>query len=185
MMAKYRTPERRSRRRAKDYALLAEVLAVLTASSLAIRLLTFRIVMKLAGWPLQHDRLSLDRQHAVCMRIRWAVIAWAKRLPWRPVCFPQGLATQWLLRRRDVPSVLCYGAKPDETGKLIAHVWVCVGETIVIGGETVQGMGVLARFPDDEQDAAWRAASRTGKPVITPAPEMVSNVDIRQHLQRF
>jgi hypothetical protein len=126
---------------------------VLTASSLAIRLLPFRIVMKAAERPLPRDGLAFDRQRSVCMRIRWAVIAWAKRLPWHPLCFPQGLATQWLLRRRGVPSVLCYGAKPDEIGKLIAHVWVCAGDTIVIGGEAVPGMGLLARFPDERSGA--------------------------------
>jgi hypothetical protein len=80
------------------------------------------------------------------------VIACARRLPWHPMCFPRGLAAQWMLRRRGIPSVLYYGAAPDAVKGVAAHVWVCDGEVPVIGGRAAEGMAVLARFPASEPD---------------------------------
>jgi len=137
-----------------DYLFLSEVLITLAAASLAIRILPFRVIVRIAGRPLSRGKLPSDKQLPICMRVRQAVIAWTKRLPWHPMCFPQGLATHWLLRRRGVPSVLYYGAKPLDNGGLTAHVWVCVDEIAVVGGEAAKGMGVLAKFPSDGKNDA-------------------------------
>jgi hypothetical protein len=63
------------------------------------------------------------------------------------MCFQQGLATQFMLRRRGIPSVLFYGAAPDDRGGLSAHVWVRDGSVDVIGGETASRFALLATFP--------------------------------------
>jgi hypothetical protein len=80
-------------------------------------------------------------------RVRWAVTAAARRVPWRAKCFEQGLASQIMLRRRGVPSVLYYGAAPDDLRGLSAHVWVRDGDLDVIGGEIASRYAVLATFP--------------------------------------
>ena len=52
-----------------------------------------------------------------------------------------------MLRRRGVPSILYYGASPDENQGLAAHVWVRDGNTDVVGCEVASRYAVLATFP--------------------------------------
>jgi hypothetical protein len=52
-----------------------------------------------------------------------------------------------MLRRRGVPSILYYGAAPDNQNGLSAHVWVRDGGVNVIGGEIASRFTVLATFP--------------------------------------
>jgi hypothetical protein len=63
------------------------------------------------------------------------------------MCFQQGLAAQLMLRRRDIPSVLYYGAAQDDRSGLNAHVWVRDGDIDVIGVEISYRFAVLATFP--------------------------------------
>jgi hypothetical protein len=68
-------------------------------------------------------------------------------VPWRALCFQQGLAAQLMLRRRGIPSVLYYGAAQEDRTGLCAHVWVRDGEIDVIGGEIAHRFAILATFP--------------------------------------
>ena len=54
-------------------------------------------------------------------------------MPFRAVCLQQALACQIMLRRRGVEARLHYGVAIGE--RLEAHVWVSVGNRIVIGEE--------------------------------------------------
>lgn len=136
-----------------DYLLLGETLIAVTVASLAIRLLPFRIVVALAQLPLSAPSPTPESRRASRARIRWSVSACARRLPWHPMCFPQGLAAQWLLRRRGIPSILHYGAAPDPVKGVIAHVWVCDDDIAVVGGAAAQGMALLARFPAQDSSS--------------------------------
>jgi len=78
--------------------------------------------------------------------IERAIAAWARRVPWRAVCFQQGLAAQLMLRRRGLAAALHYGAVRED-GHLVAHVWVRSGDTDVIGCEGAERYGLLAVFP--------------------------------------
>jgi len=80
-------------------------------------------------------------------RIGWAIRACARRAPWRALCFEQGLAAHFMLRKRGIASVLYYGAKPDEDKGLVTHVWVRHGDLDVVGGEDASTFAVLTRFP--------------------------------------
>jgi hypothetical protein len=83
-------------------------------------------------------------------RVRWSVDAWARRVPWRAVCFQKGLAAHWMLRRRGIASVLHYGAAQAPDEGLSAHVWVSVGRTIVTGGGEAPRFARLASFPPQD-----------------------------------
>src|SRR5262249_28593518 len=96
--------------------------------------------------PICGPELPLETRVNRVRRIRWAIIATASRVPWRAVCFQQGLAAQMMLRRRNIPSVLYYGAAQGRGG-LSAHVWVRDGNVDVIGGEMAHRFAVLATFP--------------------------------------
>ncbi|HEY0444965.1 MAG TPA: lasso peptide biosynthesis B2 protein [Allosphingosinicella sp.] len=128
-------------------ALLAEALATLAAASLAIRLAPFRRVVQAAG--SSERRASGDERHhaETIKQCRWAVGAWADRVPWRAVCFQRGLALHLMLRRRRVPSVLHYGVAQTSERGLSAHVWISSRGQIVLGGEEAGGFACLASFP--------------------------------------
>src|SRR5665213_3764345 len=67
-------------------------------------------------------------------KIRWAVEAWARRVPWKAVCFQRGLAAHVMLRRRGLNSILHYGVARKEEEGLAAHVWISLDGTILLGG---------------------------------------------------
>ncbi|HET9637582.1 MAG TPA: lasso peptide biosynthesis B2 protein [Allosphingosinicella sp.] len=144
-MAAPATRPRRARPRLADGPMLAEALAALTLASLAIAILPFRRVAAAASAPV---RGPAQADPETIRRARSAVTGWARRVPWRTVCFQKGLAVHWMLRRRGIPSVLLYGARRDGEG-LAAHVWVDVDGETVIGGEEAPSFACLARFPPD------------------------------------
>jgi hypothetical protein len=83
--------------------------------------------------------------------VRWAVLASARRVPWRTVCFQNGMAAQIMLRRRGINSILHYGVAKDTEEGLKAHVWVTVDGLALIGGEEAEGFACLASFPDSDR----------------------------------
>lgn len=138
-----------------DMVLLSEALAALAVSSVAIRFLPFRMVGRLASAPLGGRRgPSVDH-------VAWAVKAIARRVPWRAVCFQEGLAAHTMLRRRGIDSTLFFGAANKPAQGLLAHVWVKVGDTEVVGCEEAPGFAVLARFPRPQarQSAAFASTA--------------------------
>ena len=132
-------------------AMLCEALIFLVLAFLAVALIPFRVIVRVAApysaTPFRDpgERLELDRL------IRWAVLACARRVPFRAMCFEQGLAAQWMLRRRGVPSTLYYGAAPDDAKGLAAHVWVKDGDIPVVGCEVADRFAILAMFPPRQQ----------------------------------
>jgi len=90
---------------------------------------------------------SPDRLDSSCIsvarEIQYAVESAARHLPWKPVCFPQAVAAQWMLRRRAVPSTLYLGIDPAEGYD--AHAWVRAGTVMVTGGPR-RGHTVVSSF---------------------------------------
>ena len=123
--------------------LLAEAGATIMLASLALRLVPFRTLARRLSRGLDSKK-SADAETAYWLRR--SVMAWARRLPWRTLCFEQGLAAFTLLRRRGLAATLHYGAATTG-GELQAHVWVTSGATEVIGCESRENYGLLARFP--------------------------------------
>jgi hypothetical protein len=119
----------------------------LAIAGMAVALLPFRYVGSLAARPIHRSEPAPQARLHKMRRIRWAIISAAARVPWRAMCFQQGLAAQLMLRRRGIPSVLYYGAAQNEKTGLIAHVWVRVGDVDVIGAETAHRFAILAEFP--------------------------------------
>lgn len=126
--------------------MLVEAGAALTAASLAVRLAPFRRIAAVASRPPQHPAPA--DAAAVADRVGWAVRAAARRARFRAVCIEQGLAVQWMLRRRGIAATMHYGVARDPERRLVAHVWVRIGARDVIGGEEAARFTLLARFPD-------------------------------------
>ena len=129
-------PERRA---------LVEAVALCTLAGLLIRVLAFRRLAPRLG---RHMAVSPETPDAATMqqvvRVRWAVAAAGKHLPWRPVCLPRAVAAQWMLRRRAIPSTLYLGADPARGYD--AHAWVRSGATIVTGGPRDDRYAVVSSF---------------------------------------
>lgn len=128
-----------------EAALLAEAMILLAFSSAAIRFLPFTRIGKLASGRL--GRKSLGPTDRLAAEVAWAVQACARRVPWRAVCFQQGLTSQIMLRRRGVDSTLYFGAAMGAESELAAHVWVKAGQTEVVGCQEAAGYAVLATYP--------------------------------------
>lgn len=128
-----------------DYALLAEALATLALASLAIRFMPFRTLAARVSRPPRRARRAAELR-----RLRWAVDAAARRVPWKAVCFQRGLCLRAMLRRRGVPSVVHYGIAKEPGDALKAHVWLCVDGETVIGGAEAHRFASVATFPPAE-----------------------------------
>ena len=131
----------------QDRFLLLEAILWLAIAGFAIVVLPFRHVGFLAARPIRRPKLPRQARTNKVERIRWAIITTAARVPWRALCFQQGLAAQFMLRRRGIPSVLYYGAAQDDQSGLYAHVWVRDGDVDIIGGEIAYRFSILATFP--------------------------------------
>lgn len=129
-----------------DWALAIEALIWLGLTGAALRLLSFKALMRLAAWPLGGVGLASDAD-----RVGWAVCAAARRWPGRPACFQQGLAAQIMLRRRGLASRLFYGARSNGAQGPRAHVWVRLADRDVVGGGPTAHYAVLAVAPSSDQ----------------------------------
>ena len=129
----------------RERGALLSALAWCSAASLAVRLFPFR---RLAGYLGRHMAESAHEQDPACRRearrIGWAVATAARHLPWKPVCLPQAVAAQWMLRRLGIPSTLYLGIDPK--GNYDAHAWVRAGKEIVTGGPAIQRYAVVSTF---------------------------------------
>lgn len=123
-----------------------EAVVCLAAASLIIALLPFRTVTLIAGSLGAHERGMESGEHDQLRDCCTAIKRCARRLPWKAVCFQQGLALQMMLRRRDMGSTLHYGVAQTATA-LKAHVWISVAGRVVIGGETLERFAEVASFP--------------------------------------
>ena len=136
----------------RDRLLLVEATLWLAVAGLGIAVLPFRQIGRLAARPIRRPELPQQARQKEVKRIRWAIIATARRVPWRAMCFQQGLAAQFMLRRRGIPSVLYYGAAQDDRSGLSTHVWVRDGDLEVVGGEIACRFAILATFPPQNSE---------------------------------
>ena len=81
----------------QDRLLLLEAILWLGVAGIAITLLPFRHVGRFAARPIRQP-LPRDARLEKIRRIRWAITTTAARVPWRALCFQQGLAAQLMLR---------------------------------------------------------------------------------------
>lgn len=145
--------KRRTLRRlsGRQWLLLIEAGLLLAVASAAIALLPFARVGRLASG--RDAPLAPLREAAVIVELRWAITAMARRAPFRAKCFEQGMAAQWMLRRRGIASTLFYGIARDRDRALSAHVWVRAGAYDVVGCENISDFAMVAQFPANQPGA--------------------------------
>ena len=123
--------------------LLAEAVLAVAVASASVRFRPFKTAISMGSLPLTDRPPSGD----ITDDVRWAVETAARNVPWRAMCIQQGLALQWMLRRRGVDARLHYGIAKDEGGELQAHVWVAAGGAVVIGGAEAPRFKCVATYP--------------------------------------
>lgn len=79
-------------------------------------------------------------------QVAWAVETAARYVPWRAVCFHQGIAAQRMLARRGISAELHYGVRKGPAKARPAHVWVVAGGEILLGGGEIDSYARLATF---------------------------------------
>ncbi|MBO9500676.1 lasso peptide biosynthesis B2 protein [Brevundimonas sp. A19_0] len=134
-----------------DVPILTEAVVALGIGAFAVAFIPFRRVARTVQSAGGRPAVSRDE----ILPVRRAVRRAARNVPWRALCFEQGLAVQAMLRRRGLSCVLHYGIAREPTpGRgLQAHVWVTSGGHMVIGEEAAPRFVELARFPAKDQAA--------------------------------
>lgn len=123
-------------------------LVTLLTASVAIRVLPFRHLFILTCG----SRTRACAPAPFVEDLSRALRGWGRRLPWRTLCFEQGLAAHWMLQFYGFASTLYYGAATIE-GVLTAHVWVRSGDRDVVGCEIAPNFAVLSRFSNDSSSS--------------------------------
>ncbi len=124
---------------------LAEAILLCTVAGVLVRLLPFRRLAPRLGRHMAVSSEAEEEEHRTPVaRVGWAISVAAQHLPWRPVCLPQAITAQWMLRRRGIPSTLYLGADPAQSYD--AHAWVRAGATIVTGGPREDRYAVVSSF---------------------------------------
>lgn len=134
--------------RRRDLGVVFEALCWLGWAALVLRCCSFgRVQIYLR--PRVAGRQAHGSVPASLQRVRWAVAACARRLPWPVRCFHQGMAAQRMLCRRGIAAELCYGVRKLPAGSARdsdAHVWVVAGDSVVTGAESAPEFREIMRF---------------------------------------
>ena len=123
---------------------LAEASAVLTGAATVIRFRPFRGAVNFGSIPVRQGHvLTAEMIDELAQTVRSV----ARRLPFRALCFEQGLALQRMLRRRGVDAYLNYGIGKKGADLIEAHVWVTAGDRVVIGEQGSDMFRAVGVFP--------------------------------------
>jgi hypothetical protein len=120
-------------RRRRDLPVLIEAVIWLLVARIIVRLLTLTCTVSLLI-PARRLTLSSPVPLDTLARVRWAVRLGARNVPWRALCFEQGIAAQRMLMRRGIAADLVYGVARHRNGSMEAHVWTRVADQTVVGG---------------------------------------------------
>jgi len=140
-----------ARRGLADVLLAGEALALLVVFRAALAMMPVRKIIAAvtrgrADGSAYAETIETSQTLLTTRRVQWAVSAAARHSPVEFVCFPQALAGYVMLRRRRVRSTLLYGVARSESGDLLAHTWLTVGNLAVIGGEAAESFTAIERW---------------------------------------
>lgn len=128
--------------------IVLEAAVYLILARLATRLLPFRYLAQFSARPLPRTEVVGNERVRLREEVCWAIYQVNQHLPGESTCLPQALATQALLRRKRIGTVLYYGVARQPGLGLAGHVWVQDGAEGIMGHLINKGYAVLARYPD-------------------------------------
>ena len=124
-----------------------EAIGLLLLARLALTFVPFERIGRWASINLARPAPDSEERERIRRHVRRAVTRSARHVPWKAVCFDEGLAAQHMLRRRGIASDLYLGVERKPGGDLGAHVWVRDGEIDIVGGEGAKRFKPLVHFP--------------------------------------
>ncbi len=112
--------------------LALEALVHLAIARLMVLLLPFRVLTRI----LVEDRQSClsGQTRLSVLHFRRALLAAARRAPWRCQCLEQSIAGKLMLGLRGIPATIYLGVEKHGDA-LRAHAWVRSGDLFVTGGD--------------------------------------------------
>ncbi len=132
---------------ASERRLLLEAVIDHCLARVAILVLPFRWIGPILGRHMGESPDTVEpEQNEVGERVRWAVNAVARRVPWKSTCLVESIAAKLMLRRRGIPCTLYLGAARDDSRQICYHAWVRSGDSIVAGGPIEKSYKVVSTF---------------------------------------
>jgi hypothetical protein len=141
-----------------------EAFFFLTLARTAIAFLPFSWISRTMRAPRARRPDAIPR---AITDVRSAVLTAVRTLAPSAVCLPQALAGHWILGRRGVPSVVCFGVRRDTAAALEAHAWLRVADRVVLGEKALDSFTYLVEFPSGES-ATQKASDSCGVSAIVP-----------------
>jgi hypothetical protein len=132
--------------------LVLEAIGCLAVAYGLVRWLPLRRYASSFGEAARHpDHRSLEaRPAAIAAEVSAAIRVVSAHLPWHSTCLMNAAAAQWMLKRRGIPATLRLGLARDEaSGRLLAHAWLTVGQTVLAGGPSGEHYTVVSEFRSD------------------------------------
>ena len=117
----------------------------------AVRMLPFRWVTARCGCPGSPDAVDRQRDDDLpreVRRVTAAIQRAGRHTPWRSNCLTQAIAGKWMLRRRHIPTRLCFGVGKDDLRRFDAHAWLQIGSTTILGGHAAGRYAIVGTFAD-------------------------------------
>lgn len=130
-----------------EWGMLVEACWWLGIARGAIAIVPFRrLAAKLGCAMAESSAADVDVHQVSILRISWAVRVLSRRMPWARQCLVQALAARWMLQRRHIPSTMYFGVAKDDTGRFLAHAWLCSGSQVLTGAQACPQFTVVATF---------------------------------------
>ena len=108
--------------------------AIFTSAYVKALLLFFpfrKITPWLGSVQSQNAAVPVPGKMHLVNKIKFAVKLCDKYTPWPTECYTRSLTAKIMLKRRKLTSILYFGFRKDEQGKLKGHSWLqCAGTTV-------------------------------------------------------
>jgi hypothetical protein len=134
----------------RDRLLLVEATFWLAIATFTVAVLPLRAFGGLAAVPDPQREKPQQTGAQIGREVCWAIVACARRLPWRTGCLQRGIAAQIMLKRRGIPSVLHFDEAPRDGHALAAHIWTRDLNLHLINDEIDPHFAPLAPFPSPD-----------------------------------
>ncbi len=118
---------------------------------IALRFVPMRKLSKLMGSHLENRTVCIPTEKSqlfTALQMGQLMSMVANNTPWPCKCLAQALCVKWLLNRYQISSILYLGAQISNIAgrPMLAHAWINVHDSTVVGGPQHQKYQVVASF---------------------------------------
>ena len=133
----------------RDHCLFVEAAILTGIARVVILVLPFRWIAPWIGTQVSGDSAEADgddSQKELLRRVRWAVEAASRRVPWQSLCLVQAMTARSMLRRRGRSGIVYFGLAKDDEKDLLAHAWLRSGGLIISGNCELRKYTTVSAF---------------------------------------